>query len=236
MDRERSEGDTTMGQLTSKTDSQIQRDVLEELKWNTRVKETDIGVEVAGGIVTLTGTVDSWTARVIAQDAAHRVAGVLDVANDIRVKPPGSYERSDTDIARAVRSALEWDVLVPHQQIRTTVSNGVVTLEGTVDYWSQYDDAAHCVRNLAGVTEVRNLICVEPPVPAVSPQAVRRTIELALERHAEHAAKHVQIAISDGRVILTGEVPSWAERNAVEGAVRGTPGVRTIDNNLRIHA
>jgi len=151
-----------MGQVNGKTDSQIQRDILEELKWNTRVKETDIGVEVNGGIVTLTGTVESWTARVVAQEAAHRVAGVLDVANDIQVKLPGSYERSDTDIAKAVRNALEWDVLVPQERIRTTVSNGIVMLEGNVDYWSQYDDAARCVRNLAGVREVRNLIIVQP--------------------------------------------------------------------------
>ena len=224
-----------MDKPTGRTDSQIQLDVLEELKWNTRVKETDIGVEVAGGIVTLTGTVDSWTARVVAQEAAHRVAGVLDVANDIRVKLAGPYERSDTDIARMVRNALEWDVLVPHERIRTTVSNGVVTLEGTVDYWSQYEDAARCVRNLAGVTEVKNLISVEPSVFAPSPEAVRRTIERALERHAEHAAKHVRIAIADGSVILSGEVPSWAERKAVEGAVRGTPGVRKVDSSLRIH-
>jgi osmotically-inducible protein OsmY len=200
------------------------------------VRETDVGVEVDKGVVTLTGTVDSWTARLAAQEAAHRVSGVLDVANDIQVKLLGSYERSDTDVAKAVRSALEWDVLVPHEQVRTTVSNGVVTLEGKVDYWSQYDDAARCVRNLAGVREVKNLILVEPSVARVSPQAVRSTINLALERHAEHAAKHIQIALLDGKVILSGNVPSWAERNAVEGAVRGTPGVRQVDNQLRIQA
>jgi osmotically-inducible protein OsmY len=225
-----------MGNFIRKTDSQIQHDVLEELKWDTRVRETDVGVEVDKGVVTLTGTVDSWTARLAAQEAAHRVSGVLDVANDIQVKLLGSYERSDTDVAKAVRSALEWDVLVPHEQVRTTVSNGVVTLEGKVDYWSQYDDAARCVRNLAGVREVKNLILVEPSVARVSPQAVRSTINLALERHAEHAAKHIQIALLDGKVILSGNVPSWAERNAVEGAVRGTPGVRQVDNQLRIQA
>jgi osmotically-inducible protein OsmY len=206
------------------------------LKWDTRVKETDVGVEVNSGVVTLSGTVDSWTARLAAQDAAHRVAGVLDVANDVRVKLPGSYERNDTDIAKAVRTALEWDVLVPHERIRTTVSGGVVTLEGKVDYWSQYDDAGRCIRNLAGVREVKNLIAVEPAVTALSPQAVRKTIDQALERHAEHAAKHIQIAITDGKVILSGDVPSWAERNTVEGAVRGTPGVRNVDNRLRIEA
>lgn len=224
-----------MSQPTSKTDSQIQRDVLEELKWDTRVKETDVGVEVDAGIVTLSGTVNSWTARLAAQEAAHRVSGVLDVANDVHVNLPTSYERNDTDIARALRNALEWDVMVPHERIRTTVSNGAVTLEGNVDYWSEYDDTARSVRNLAGVKELRNLIIVEPSVPALSPQTVRNTIDRALERHAEHASKHIQIAIADGKVILSGEVPSWAERNAVEGAVRGTPGVHRLDSRLRIH-
>ena len=225
-----------MGQLIKKTDGQIQRDVNEEMKWDTRVKETDVGVEVNAGIVTLTGTVDSWTARLAAQEAAHRVSSVLDVANDIQVKLPGSYERNDTDIAKTVRTALEWDVLVPHDRIRTTVSQGIVTLEGKVDFWSQFDDGARSIRNLAGVREVKNLITVEPSLPRVSPQGVRGAIEQALERHAEHAAKHVQIAVTDGKVILSGDVPSWAERNTVEGAVRGTPGVWKVENQLRIQA
>lgn len=203
---------------------------------DTRVKETDVGVEVNAGTVTLTGTVDSWTARLAAPEAAHRVSAVLDVANDVQVKLPGSYERNDTDIAKAVRNALEWDVTVPHDSIRTTVSNGVVTLEGKVHFWSQSEDAGRSIRNLAGVREVKNLITVEPSFPWVSPQTVRGAIEQALDRHAEHAAKRVQIAVTDGKVILTGDVASWAERNTVEGAVRGTPGVWNVENQLRIHA
>ena len=225
-----------MGQFIKKTDSQIQREVLDELQWDTRVQEAAVGVEVNAGIVTLTGTVNSWTARLAAQEAAHRVSTVLDVANDIHVKLSASYKRNDTDIAKAVRTALEWDVLVPHDRIRTTVSNGVVTLEGKVDFWSQYDDVARSVRNHAGVREVKNLITVEPSLPRVSPQGVRGAIEQALERHAEHAANHVQIAVTDGKVILSGSVPSWAERSAVEGAVRGTPGVWKVENHLRIQA
>jgi len=218
----------------NKTDAQVKESVLEELKWDTRVRETDVGVEVHSGVVTLTGTVDSWAALVGAQEAAHRVAGVLDVANDIHVRLPGSSERDDTDIAAAVRDALRWDVLVPDQRIRSTVSKGVVTLEGTVDTWSQYDDAVRCVRNLMGVIEVKNFIRVEPTVASASPSAVRSAIEGALERHAAHAAKHVQIAIADGKVILSGNVPTWVEREAIEGAVRGTPGVRRVENQVRI--
>jgi osmotically-inducible protein OsmY len=220
--------------IVKKTDSKIKHDVLEELRWDTRVKETDVGVEVHSGIVTLTGTVDSWAARIAAKDAAHRVVSVMDVANDIEVKLPGSAQRNDTDVAKAVRAALEWDVLVPDEQIRTTVSRGVVTLEGTVDYWTQYDDAARAIRNLYGVTHVNNQISVAPSLKNLSPADIRRSIDEALERHAERAAKHVNLSVSEGHVTLSGDVPSWVERQTIEGAVRGTPGVLNVKNQLRI--
>jgi osmotically-inducible protein OsmY len=221
-----------VNEIIKKTDGQIQTDVLDELRWDARVRETDVGVEVKQAIVTLTGTLDTWTARVAAQEAAHRVAGVLDVANDIRVKPHGSLEKTDAEIAKALRETLERDVMVDDECIRSTVSGGVVTLEGTVDSWSQHEDASRAVRNLAGVREVRNLIVVEPPsVPTIE---IRDAIEGALERHATHAGKHVQIAVEDGTVILSGEAPSWAERAAIVGAVKGTPGVRRVENWLRI--
>ena len=75
--------------IMTKSDSDLQQDVLRELSWDSRVEETEVGVEVDRGVVTLTGTVSSWAIRVAAQEAAHRVAGVLDVANDIKVKLPG---------------------------------------------------------------------------------------------------------------------------------------------------
>jgi osmotically-inducible protein OsmY len=220
----------------TRTDSHIKRDVSNELKWDTHVTETDVGVEVRAGTVTLTGTVDSWAARLAAQDAAHRASGVLDVANELHVKLPGSTERNDTDIAQDVRHALEKDVLVPHDRIRCTVSDGVVSLEGNVAQWNEHDDAARCVRNVAGVRHVVNFIRVDSPMRPASIEAVRSAIEKALEEHAERAAEHVQIAMVNGEVTLVGEVPSVAERAAVEGAVRRTAGVCRVDNQLRIQA
>jgi osmotically-inducible protein OsmY len=117
-----------------KSDAQIQREVLEELKWDTRVDETDVGVEVDAGVVTLTGTVANYAKRLAAQEAAHRVRGVLDVANDIQVKITGGPVRTDTEIAQAVRAALEWDAHVPHERIQSTVANGIVTLESVFRY------------------------------------------------------------------------------------------------------
>jgi osmotically-inducible protein OsmY len=220
----------------TRTDSQIKRNVINELKWDTHVTEAEVGGEVKAGTGALTGTVDSWAARLAAQDAAHRVSGVLDVANELDVKLPGSTERNDTDIAQAVRHALERDVLVPHDRIRCTVSNGVVSLEGNVAHWNEHDDAARCVRNVAGVRYVVNFIRVDSPMRPASIEAVRSAIQKALEEHAEYAAEHVQIAMVNGEVTLVGEVPSVAERAAVEGAVRATAGVCRVDNQLRIQA
>src|SRR5687768_587667 len=145
-----------MAHVQQKTDSEIHRAVLEELRWDPRVDETDVGVEVDGAVVTLTGTVTSWARRVAAQEATRRVAGVLDVANDIVVKTPGGPTRTDTEIAQAVRQALQWDVFVPDEHITSTVTSGCVTLEGTVDRLIERDDAERAIRNLTGVTTVIN--------------------------------------------------------------------------------
>lgn len=215
-----------------KTDAEIKQAVLRELKWDTRVDETDIGVEVDAGVVTLTGTVGSWGKLMAAREAAHRVAGVLDVANDVRVKVPGGADRDDTDIAHAVRRALEWDVLVPDASIRSTVSSGWVTLEGSVDFWSQREDAERAVRNLAGVTGVSNRI--EISAPKVMAHDVRRSIEDALERQAEREAHRVELAVRDGVVSISGRVRSLAEKQAVIGAARGTRGVHAVEDRLLI--
>lgn len=221
-----------MASVVTKSDADIQEAVLRELKWDTRVDETDVGVEVDRGTVTLTGTVDSWAKRIAAEEAAHRVAGVLDVANDIAVKLAGSGGRTDTDIAQAVRHALEWDVFVPEQTIRSTVSKGWVALDGTVHYWSQREDAERAVRNLAGVTGVTNRIAITPRAPIAGD--VRAAIEAALERRAQREAKRIELDVRDGEVTVSGVVHTWDEKQAVVGAIKGTTGVRLVEDRLLV--
>ncbi len=221
-----------MTQKARKTDTQLHRDVLEELRWDSRVDETEVGVEVDAGVVTLTGTVTSWAKRLAAQEAARRVIGVLDVANDIKVKVPGALARTDTDIAHAVRRALVWDVYVPDEKISSTVADGWVTLEGAVESWSQRADAERAVRNLTGVKAVINKITVAPLKPAT--HDVRKAIEQALERRAEREAKRIQVDVRDGVATLSGSVHSWAERKSVVAAARFTPGVRNVEDHLRV--
>ena len=219
-----------MAHVSPKTDAQIHRDIIEELTWDPRVDETEVGVEVEGGVVTLTGTVTSWAKRLAAQEAARRVAGVKDVANDIAVKTPGGLFRTDTEIAQAVRRTLEWDVFVPDERIVSTVTDGYVTLEGAVDSLSERDDAERAVRNLTGVKAVANKIRIT--TPASLNDTVGQAIERALERRAERQARQIHVDVHDGIVTLTGSVRSWAERRSVLGAARFTPGVRVVQDQL----
>ncbi len=217
--------------MTPKTDAQIQEQVIRELKWDTRVDATDIGVAVHRGTITLTGAVNSWAKKLAALEAAHRVAGVLDVANDIEVKLPGDLKLDDTAIAQAVRQALKWSVLVPDDRIQSTVSTGMVTLDGEVDFWTEYEDAERAVHNLAGVCGVRNRIRIQPSKIA---HDVRNSIQEALERHTEREVQHIGLSVREGVVELSGKVRSWAEKQAVLGATKGTKGVRFIDDHLSI--
>jgi len=221
----------TMPQAIKKTDTQIHHDVLEELKWDSRVDEKEVGVQVERGVVTLTGTVSSWAKRLAAKEAAHRVIGVLDVGNDLKVRAAGASTPTDTEIAQAVRQALAWDVFVPEDKITSTVTDGWVTLEGTVESGSQRYDAERAVRNLTGVKFVVNKIIVMSAKP--TPGDVRKAIEQALERRAEREARRIQVDVRDGTVSLTGSVHSWAERKSVLSAVRFTPGVQVVEDHLR---
>ena len=214
-----------------KSDTQIRKDVENELQWDTRLLTTSIGVAVTNGIVTLNGTVDSWAKREAAQVAAHRVVGVLDVANELQVRLPGTAGRTDAEIAQAVRLALQWDVFVPDERIRSTVSKGIVTLDGDVEDLTQRDDVARAVRNLAGVTAVVNQIVV---LPSKRAQEIRKSIEQALERRTKREVQDLRLTVQDGTVSVSGVVDSWTEKQAVLGAIRGTRGVQDVDDHLTL--
>jgi osmotically-inducible protein OsmY len=218
--------------MTYKSDEEIRNSALFQLEWDSRLKQSEIGVTVKKGVVTLTGTVDSYAKKLAAQKAAHRVPGVLDVANDIQVKATGSLRRTDSEIARAVRLALEWDVLVPSDQIHSTVANGLVTLEGEVDYYGERADAERAIAHLPGVRGVTNKI--EVYASPVEPERLKFLIEDVLERRADREANRIRVSVDDGDVTLTGAVKSWDEKKAILGAVGHAPGVKMIHDHLFI--
>jgi osmotically-inducible protein OsmY len=215
-----------------KTDNEIRQQVLRELKWDSRIGWSQIGVEVLEGVVRLTGIVSSYAQKLAAQEAAHRITGALDVANDVEVRPEGDFSRSDAEIALALRHILEWDALVPDERIKSTVSNGWVTLEGDVDFWHQREDAERSILRLEGVIGVTNEITVAPK--RVDPKELREEIEYALERRADREAERLRIEVNDGAVDLFGRVHSWQEKRAVLGSISHAPGVSAVRDHLRV--
>jgi osmotically-inducible protein OsmY len=218
--------------LERRSDRELKQRILRELKWDSRISWASINVEVNDAVATLTGSVLSYAQKIAAQEAAHRVAGVLDVANDIEVNPLDDFVRSDTEIARAVRSALEWDALVPDNQIQSTVSDGWVTLEGEVNNGRERTDAERVLRRLTGVVGVINKITIR--MQAVNEDQLREEIEDALETRADREAERLRIEIDDGAVALWGRVHSWQEKRAVLGSISHAPGVTQVRDHLRI--
>lgn len=214
-----------------RTDSDIKREVEDELRWDPSVDATNFAVAVKDGVVTLTGFVTSYAQKFAAKRAVKRVAGVFGVANDIEVRLPGVDERPDPDIARDV--AAELKIWLPNswQNIKVVVNNGWVTLEGEVEWNYQREYAERAVRWIKGVKGVSNLIRLKPK-ETPSPAEIKEKIEEAFRRSALIDANRITVEANGGEVILKGRVRSWAERQEAERAAWAAPGVVKVVNQI----
>ena len=217
------------GETIMRSDSDIRRDVEDELRWDPDIDATDIAVNVNNSVVTLAGFVRSYMQKYQAETDAKRVAGVVAVANDIEVRLPSIDQRPDPDIARDAVARIKSELPYSWEKIRVVVKNGWLTLEGEVEWHYQQERAEEAVRRVRGVKSVTNLIQVKPQV---APMEIRRKIEEALRRAAEIDASRVTVEANGSEVILRGTVRSWAERQEAERAAWWAPGVTKVDNRI----
>ena len=212
-----------------KSDSEIERDVRDELKWDPDLNSDDIAISVKNGVVTLAGFVPSYSDKFEAEAAAKRVAGVLAVANDLEVRLPAIDQRPDPDIARDAVAALKTQLPISYDRIKIIVKNGWVYLEGSAEWQYQKTTAEIAVRKVKGVKGVTNSIALKPQLQR---SELQRKIMEAFKRNAEVDANRITVEAKGSEVILKGTVRSWIEREEAERVAWSAPGVTKVEDRI----
>jgi osmotically-inducible protein OsmY len=213
----------------TRADDEIQKDILQELKWDPSFQDDDIAVSVKDGVVTLAGYAKSYLDKWKAERVVSKIKGVRAVANDLDVRLPSGSERPDPEIARAAVEALRWNIAVPADRLTVKVEKGWVTLEGQVDYNYQREAAYNAVKSLTGVRGVTNLVTVKAQPAA---RDVKEKIKEALQRGAQIDAEHIDVEVVGHKAILRGTVRSYAERRDAERAALNAAGITEVENKL----
>src|SRR3546814_2421109 len=149
-----------------KSDVQIQKDVMDELKWEPGISSSQIGVAVKDGVVTLSGQVDSYWKKVRAERVTKGVSGVKAAAEDIQVGSSPGFTKTDAEIAAAALNALKWNAAVQEEKIKIKVEDGIVKLEGEVEWDYQRRQAEKSIESLNGIRLVLNMISLNPKASA----------------------------------------------------------------------
>jgi osmotically-inducible protein OsmY len=214
-----------------KTDAQLHQDIMQALDWEPSLNPIHIDVAIRDGVVTLTGFVTSLTEKWTTEHVVKSVSGVKAVADDLEVRLPTENERTDSDVARAAVTALEWNTSVPHDRITVTVRNGWVTLDGSVDWPYQKTAAEEAVRPLMGVKGVTNTLVVQPKVEATD---ISAKIAEAFKRNAALEAQKIWVEATGSKIILRGNLHSWIERAEAERIAASAPGVAEVENHISV--
>lgn len=214
-----------------KSNSELQKDVQSAIKWEPAMHAAEIGVTAKDGVVTLSGTVDSYSKKINAENAAKKVQGVKAVAEDITINYGHSFSKNDTEVAKEILDVWKFDWEIPADKLQIKVEDGWVTVEGEVAWKYQETAAINAMKNLVGVTGVSNFIKVKSISKDV---AEKEAVEFALKRDWSINSKDVKVEVNENNVKLTGLVHSLYQKDEAERLAWNAPGVQFVENNLAV--
>lgn len=217
-----------------KTNDQLQKDVMDEIKWDPQLRDihSEIGVSAKSGVVTLSGVVDTFNKKIAAEKAAQRVSGVKVIASDIEVRTDNFSKKTDTELAEVVKNALRWNSAVNEDKIEVKVDKGWVTLDGEVEWKYQKTIAYNSIEGLLGIRGISNNIRIKPA--AIDVSNIKSKIAAAFHRNATLDSHAIHLEADGNRITLRGTVMSYAEKEEAERVAWSSPGVLEVNNQIEI--
>lgn len=214
-----------------KTNEELQKDVQDAIKWEPLLNAAEIGVIAKDGVITLTGTVNSYAKKTEAEKAAKSVKEVIAVVEKLKVKYDDIWvKKDDSEIANDIINAAKWNGQIPKDKVKAKVEDGWVTLEGEVQWNYQRQAIDDLVKNHSGIKGITNKITILE----TEDQVDKKAIERALRRNLFVDDSNIKVNVSGHKLTLTGTVPSWHDKSKAERIAWNATGITRIENDLQI--
>ena len=143
--------------------------------------------------------------------------------------------KNDETLQKDVSYALKWDLLTANSDINVFSKNGIISLTGTVDYYTKRTEAEKIAQLIAGVKSVINKIDV-----ALNSREEKKDLEITNEIMSifkwnwNTLNDTIKVKVINGWVTLRGELEWNYQKEAAKTAVSNMIGVRGISNEITI--
>jgi len=216
-----------------RNEEQLEREIMQRLTWDDRIDETQIKVIISNRTATLKGCVSTYPEKILAEIETQFIPEIESVVNEIEIKFPESYGRiEDKEVEEAVFCLLNANSEIDSDDIKVSIENGKVQLQGKVNSYWKKDKIKKMASQVKGVVSVSDSITVFPE-EETSDIEIKETLITAMSNSVHIDVDKVKLEVSNGLVELSGILPSMSMYNAVIKFVKSTRGVIEIKDNLK---